>query len=155
MNIMRTLLRSLLLPALALAAPLHAQTAPAEPASGATTINSDTFRLDLVKKEGVFLGNVVMKDNRFELKSKELVIYFDANNKPERVVAKGDVTIQQGDKTTSSRQAEFITAEKKIVLTGDPQVTQKQNKMSGTTITIFPESDRMDVQGRTTVQIFP
>jgi lipopolysaccharide export system protein LptA len=122
----------------------------------ATTITSDTLSLDLSKKEGIFSGSVKAVDPKFELAADELIIYFDGDNKPERLVAKGNVTIRQTDKTSSSRQAEYIVAERKIVLTGNPVVSQGANRVSGNTITIFQDSEQMKVEGgRTTAIFFP
>jgi len=122
----------------------------------ATTITSDTLSLDLSKKEGTFSGNVRAVDPKFELGADELVIYFDNDNKPERLVAKGNVTIKQADKTSNSRQAEYIVAERKIILTGNPVVNQGPNRVSGNTITIFQDSEQMKVEGgRTTAVFYP
>ena len=130
--------------------PAKKETAPA------TTITSDTLSLDLSKKQGTFSGNVKAVDPKFELSADELIIYFDKDNKPERLVATGNVQIKQSDKNTSSRQAEYIVAEKKIVLTGDPVVSQGPNKISGNTITIYQDSEKMTVEGgRTKAVIFP
>lgn len=125
-------------------------------AGPATTITSDSLSLDLSKKEGTFSGNVKAVDPKFELNSDELIIYFDKDNKPERLVAKGNVTIKQADKNTSSRQAEYVVAERKIILTGDPAVSQGPNKVSGNTITIYQDSEKMTVEGgRTKALFFP
>jgi len=125
-------------------------------AAPATTITSDSLSLDLSKKEGTFSGSVKAVDPKFELNSDELIIYFDKDNKPERLVAKGNVAIKQADKTTSSRQAEYIIAERKIVLTGDPVVSQGPNRVNGNTITIYQDSEKMTVEGgRSTVKFYP
>lgn len=144
------------------AASLPAQTAskPSAPAinagpEGGTQVLSDTFRLNLEKKEGVFSGNVKVTDKTFNLESEELVVYFAADNKLERLVARGNVKIKAGsDRSSTSREAEYIVAEKKIKLTGDPVVIQDQNRITGTVITMYPESDRMDVDGRSKVTFF-
>jgi len=144
------------------AASLPAQT-PAKPSApainagpeGGTQVLSDTFRLNLEKKEGVFSGNVKVTDKTFNMESEELVVYFAADNKLERLVARGNVKIKAGsDRSSTSREAEYIVAEKKIKLTGDPVVLQDQNRITGTVITMFPESDRMDVDGRSKVTFF-
>lgn len=136
--------------------PLTAQSpSPASPARSATTITSDSFRLALSKREGIFMGNVVLKDSRFEMTADRMVVTFDDKNTVSSLTATGEVTIRQGGRMTTSRQAEYIVSEKKLVLTGDPVVMQDQNRIAGTVITIFPEEDRMEVSGgRSTVQIF-
>jgi lipopolysaccharide export system protein LptA len=125
------------------------------PAVQSTVINSDNFRLDLSKNEGIFTGNVRVVDPKFELASDELVIYFEDGSKLKRLVARGNVNIKQADKSSSSRQAEYIIDERKIILTGDPSVMQGRNKITGTAITIYQDQEKMDVDGRSRVQFFP
>jgi lipopolysaccharide export system protein LptA len=151
---MKPILPILCLALLCAAAPAHAQTAAAS-GDKTTTVTSDVFRLDLEKHEGTFTGNVRVQDPKFDLTSDEMVIYFDKDNKFQRMVAKGNVVIKQSDKTSTSRQAEYIVAEKKIVLTGDPVVTQNQNKLTGASIVIYQDTGRMEVEGRTKFQFTP
>ena len=120
-----------------------------------TTVSSNTFRLDMTRKEGTFSGSVTVKDPKFDLDSDELVVYFNKDNQMERLVARGNVKIRQSQgNSSSSREAEYLLADKKIKLTGDPVVMQGTNRVTGTVITIYPDSDRMDVDGRSKVQFF-
>ncbi len=120
-----------------------------------TTVNSNTFRLDMGKKEGTFTGSVTVKDPKFDLESEELVVYFNKDNQMERLLARGNVKIRQAQgHSSTSREAEYTVADKKIKLTGDPVVLQGANRVTGTVITIYPDSDRMDVDGRSKVQFF-
>ncbi|MGF1678493.1 MAG: LptA/OstA family protein [Candidatus Methylacidiphilales bacterium] len=120
-----------------------------------TLITSNRFRLDLQKKEGTFTGEVKVEDPGFELVAEELVAYFDASNRVERLVARGKVKMTQGEKRTAeAREAEYIVAEKSLRLTGDPVVTQSGNQITGTVIKIYPGEDRMEVDGRSKVQFF-
>jgi lipopolysaccharide export system protein LptA len=142
-----------ILPILFLA--LFASVASAQTEDKTTTVTSDVFRLDLAKHEGTFTGNVRVQDPKFDLTADEMTIYFDKENKFERMVAKGTVVIKQSDKTATSRQAEYLVNDKKIILTGDPVVTQNQNKLTGSSIVIYQETGRMEVEGRTKFQFTP
>lgn len=138
---------------------LTAQVTPGKTAAGEplkeTEVTSNSFRLDLGKKLGTFSGNVAVKDANFDLTSEELVVYFDENNKMQRLVARGTVKIKQGSgRTAEAREAEYTVADKKIKLTGDPVVNQGANRVTGTVISIYPDSDRMDVDGRSKVQFY-
>lgn len=121
----------------------------------ATIITSDSFQLEASENRGTFSGNVKVVDPNFELSADELVIFFGANNQLERLLARGNVAIKQGGRASSSRQAEYILAEKKITLTGDPTVTEGRNQITGTKITIYQDREKMDVEGRSRVQFFP
>jgi len=120
-----------------------------------TVVTSNRFRLDLEKKQGVFSGEVKVTDVTFELTAEELIAYFDEENEVERLVARGNVSIVQGaDRTATCREAEYVVAGKSLRLTGDPVVSQQGNQIAGTVIKIFPEGDRMEVDGRSKVQFF-
>jgi len=120
-----------------------------------TVITSNRFRLDLSKKEGVFAGGVRVVDPDFELTAEELIAYFDDKNQVERLVARGKVEIQQGEERSATcREAEYFVVEKSLKLNGDPVVTQDGNEITGTVIKIFPDGDRMEVDGRSKVEFF-
>ncbi|MEM9399025.1 MAG: lipopolysaccharide transport periplasmic protein LptA [Verrucomicrobiota bacterium] len=119
-----------------------------------TTITSDNFKLDLAEKQGVFSGKVVVVHPRFELKAEEIIVFFTDGNKISRMLAKGNVKIDQVDKSSESREAEYFVTDKKIILSGNPVVMQGENQVSGNTITLFPDSDKMEVEGRSKVQFF-
>ena len=120
-----------------------------------TVVTSNRFRLDLSKKEGVFAGGVRVVDPDFELTAEELIAYFDEDNQVDRLVARGKVEIQQGaERSATCREAEYSVSEKSIKLNGDPVVTQDGNEITGTVIKIFPDGDRMEVDGRSKVEFF-
>ncbi|MEM9444467.1 MAG: LptA/OstA family protein [Verrucomicrobiota bacterium] len=119
-----------------------------------TTISSESFTLNLEEKQGVFAGKVVVSHPKFELFTEEMVVYFTVDNKVERMLAKGQVRIKQADKSSESREAEYLVGEKKIILTGNPVVTQGENIVSGNTINIYPETDKMEVTGRSKLQFY-
>jgi lipopolysaccharide export system protein LptA len=141
---------------------LHAQEKPSDSdvtpkkdVAQPTTISSDKLQLDLTNHKGTFLGKVRIEGLNFQMSSNEAVVYLSADNKPERFTASGDIKIQAGDRLATSHQAEYFLTEKKIVLTGEPTVMEKQNKVTGNTITIYPAAQKMEVSGRTTVQLYP
>lgn len=119
-----------------------------------TTIDSDTLSLKVKERIALLSGNVKVKDKSFEMKANELEIHFSKENKIEKLVAKGSVKIQQGNKQSESLLAEYFVNDKKIILTGNPVVMEKDNRVTGKTITIFPEEDRMEVAGGSRIQLF-
>ncbi|MDR1191360.1 MAG: lipopolysaccharide transport periplasmic protein LptA [Verrucomicrobiales bacterium] len=120
-----------------------------------TTVDSDTFRLDLSQHTGVFTGNVVVIDPSFELNADEMTLFFDKDNKIERMTGHGNINLKQGDRqNATSREIEYFVAEKKVKLTGNPIVQQGDNKVTGGVIYLYPGSDRMDVDGRSKVRFY-
>ncbi|MDR2462596.1 MAG: lipopolysaccharide transport periplasmic protein LptA [Verrucomicrobiales bacterium] len=125
------------------------------PAGKETTVESDSFRLDLEKQTGVFLGGVHVVDAEFELTADEMTLFFDKGNKIERMSARGNVVIKQGEKQTATgHEADYEVAGKKLRLTGNPQVQQGGNKVTGKVIYLYPGSDRMEVEGRSKVRFY-
>jgi lipopolysaccharide export system protein LptA len=119
-----------------------------------TVVTSDQFKLDMSTHEGIFTGNVVLVGTEFKMKSREMFVYFDEKNQVKRLVSRGDVEIEQPDRQTKSGQAEYLTVENKIILTETPQVIENQKTVSGTTITMYRNSNKMDVDGHSRVLIY-
>lgn len=144
----------LLLPLMAVAQTTPTtETTPSKEETNTTTINSDKLQLDFSKGEGFFSGKVHVTSQKFDMTSEEMTVIFSKDNKPEKFIARGNVNITSGNRVGTSHVAEYVIADKKITMTGDPVVTQLQNRVTGTTIVIYPDTDRMDVTGRTTVHI--
>jgi lipopolysaccharide export system protein LptA len=146
---------------IALVANLSAQEVgkPAEISAnpGATVVTSEVFRLDMAQKQGVFTGNVLVVANDFKLKATEITVFFaaDGSNKIERLVARGAVEIEQSDRNAKSNQAEYLVAQDKMILSGSPEITQRGgNRLTGSTITIYRSSNRMEVDGRSRVVLY-
>ncbi len=150
-----TVLLLLILLTWSLAPLAHAQTAPATapktPApvtsSTSTVVTSDQFKLDMPSKQGLFSGNVVVTGTDFKMKAREMQVFFDDNNKIKRMIARGSVETEQPDRTSKSGQLDYSIPENKIILTESPQVIQNRNTVTGNTITIYRDTNRMDVDG--------
>lgn len=120
-----------------------------------TTVTSEQFKLDMNRREGLFVGNVQLIAPNFKLRAPEMsVVFSEKDNKIERMIARGGVEIEQTDRIAKSSQVEYIVAEDKIIMTGAPEVVQNKNKITGTTITIFRRDNRMDIDGRSRILIF-
>ncbi len=111
-------------------------------------ITSD--RVETFSKENliVFKGNVIARQ-------KDMVIYsdfiealiFEDGKGIERVVAGGNVKIQQGLRVASCQKAVFYNRDQKIILTGDPKVWEGENMASGEEIIFDIEKNRIEVKG--------
>jgi lipopolysaccharide export system protein LptA len=65
----------------------------------------------------------------------------------ERVIAGGNVKIQQGLRVASCQKAVFYNLERKVVLTGEPKVLDGENMVSGEEILFDVERNRVEVKG--------
>ena len=111
-------------------------------------ITSD--RVEAIWKENliIFKGNVVARQ-------KDIVIYADSieavtiedGKGIERVTAGGNVKIQQGLRVANCEKAIFYNLDQKVVLTGDPKVSEGENIVSGDEIIVDIEKNRVEVKG--------
>jgi outer membrane protein assembly factor BamD len=111
-------------------------------------ITSD--RVETYSKENliIFKGNVIARQ-------KDIVIYADSleavvieNGKGiEKVVAGGNVKIQQGLRVATCEKAIFYNMDQKVLLTGDPKVWEGDNMVSGDEIVFDIEQNRIEVKG--------
>jgi lipopolysaccharide export system protein LptA len=96
----------------------------------------------------VFKGNVIarQKDIVIYADSVEAVIIEDGKG-IEKVIAGGNVKIQQGLRVANCQKAVFYNVEQKVVMTGDPKVSEGDNIVSGDEIVFDIEKNRVDVRG--------
>jgi outer membrane protein assembly factor BamD len=111
-------------------------------------ITSD--KVETYSKENliVFKGNVMVrqKDIVIYADSLEAVIIEDGKG-IEKVIAGGNVRIQQGLRVASAQKAVFYNADQKVILTGEPKVLEGDNIVSGEEIIFDIEKDRYEVKG--------
>ncbi len=96
----------------------------------------------------IFRGNVVARQ-------KDMVIYADSleamtledGKGIERVTAGGNVKIQQGLRVANCEKAIFYNLDQKVVLTGDPKVSEGENTVSGDEIIVDIDKNRVEVRG--------
>ncbi len=113
-------------------------------------ITSD--RVETYSKENliIFKGNVIARQ-------KDIVIYADSieamvmegGKGIEQVLAIGNVKIQQGLRVASCKRAVFQNLDRKIILTGDPKVSEGDNMVSGEEIIFDLTQNRVEVKGGT------
>ncbi len=96
----------------------------------------------------IFKGNVVARQ-------KDIVIYADSlevvtiedGKGIERVTAGGNVKIQQGLRVAHCQKAIFYNLDQKMILTGDPKVTEGDNVVLGDEIIFDIDKNRVEVKG--------
>jgi outer membrane protein assembly factor BamD len=111
-------------------------------------ITSD--RVETYSKENliIFKGNVMARQ-------RDIIIYADSleavvieNGKGiEKVIADGNVKIQQGLRVASCEKAIFYNIDQKVILTGAPRVWEDDNIVSGDEIVFDIEQNRIEVKG--------
>lgn len=122
------------------------------------TITSDTMEALSDQNIVIFKGNVVAVED-FTICSDELYIHYDENKDISEIEAGGNVRIFQDNKTSTSDRAVYSRTDRKVVLTGKPQVKQCTDTIKGDRITVFLDKDNAMVEsdsgGRVRAVIMP
>lgn len=111
-------------------------------------ITSD--RVETFAKENliIFKGNVMVRQKDMIIYSDSLeALIFEDGKGIEKVVAGGNVKIQQGVRVAHCQKAVFFNRDQKVVLTGNPQVWEGGNMVSGEEIIFDIEKNRVEVKG--------
>jgi len=138
-----------------------------------TVITSDSMDIDIANNVATLIGNVEVDDVEMNIKCHKMIIYLESlkdastakasedsekSKQLRRVECIGDVVIvrkvkgaeaQQGEQKALAGHADYDVPTGKIVLTEDPVLIRGATRITGTTITIFRESERMKVDGGT------
>jgi lipopolysaccharide transport protein LptA len=123
--------------------PLWAQTAgtdspePTTAPPGSTVITSDELHSDQTTHTSIFTGNVIVIGTSFRMTCSEMTVFFTTTNKVDKIVATGDVVINQPNRVTRCGHAEYFQDEDKFILTDSPIVHDGQNIVQGARITIY------------------
>jgi len=143
---------------------------------GPIKITSDRLDAYNEQKLAIFSGNVVAIEADRVIKSNQLYIYYKKEEKkgdkqkPEskldsgagdldRIEAKGNVRITQGERIITGEEAVFLNDDQKIVVTGNPVMREGGNTIKGERIIVLLEEDRGFVESsagsRVTATIYP
>jgi lipopolysaccharide export system protein LptA len=113
-------------------------------------INITSDQVETYTKENrvIFKGSVIARQ-------KDIVIYADSieaimvneGKGIERVIASGNVKVQQGPRVANCQRAVFHNPEQKVLLTGDPKVWEGESMVSGEEIVFDIAQNRVEVKG--------
>jgi lipopolysaccharide transport protein LptA len=111
-------------------------------------ITSDKVEARWKENLVIFKGNVIarQKDMVIYADSVEVVTHEDGKG-IERVIAEGNVKIQQGLRVADCQKAVFHNLDQKLFLTGDPKVTEGENTVLGDEIIFDIDQNRVEVKG--------
>jgi lipopolysaccharide export system protein LptA len=141
-----------------------AEPAPAKPQTTGSEakkihITADELISDNAHNNAEFIGNVHARQGNTLITADRLKIFFTSGAKQdeaspaqslEKLVASGNVEIKFDNRLAVARQAVYITAERKLILSGPgATVTSGDNTITGETITYYRDDGRFTVQGGT------
>jgi len=96
----------------------------------------------------IFKGNVIARQKDMVIYADSLEVVTNEDGKGiERVTAGGNVKIQQGLRVAHCQKAVFYNLDQKMVLTGDPKVSEGDNIVLGDEIIFDIDKNRVEVKG--------
>ncbi|MCD6580326.1 MAG: lipopolysaccharide transport periplasmic protein LptA [Desulfuromusa sp.] len=112
------------------------------------------------QRQSIFTGDVVAKQGEMTLYAEKLIVFLQQDqDQIERLEAIGGVRVLQLDRIATAEKAVFYQVEERLVLSGNAEVTQGQNEISGDEITLYLKENRSLVQssenGRVKAVIIP
>ncbi len=106
-------------------------------------ITSQQLEVLQQQRQSIFTGGVVAKQGDMILFSEKLTVVFQKDqNQVERLEAVGGVRVLQLDRIATAEKAVFYQKEESLVLSGNAEVTQGKNTVSGDEITLFLQENR-------------
>ena len=120
-----------------------------EGAPQALDVTSERMTFDSQTHTFIFEDNVQVRRCQMTMRCDRLYVTQDeAGERVERIVATGNVHVQQGERQVKAERAEYIDAEQKLVLTGNPRAwnTQEQNELTGEEIVVFLQKEKLLVK---------
>lgn len=115
----------------------------------------------------VFSGNARVTQGNSVLKSEKLLLYYKEPDKKdkagtienektgdlEKVEAKGNVTLTQGERVATGDEAVYFRDSAKIIMTGNPTLSEGKNLIKGDRVIVYLNENRGVVEGNTNKQV--
>ena len=93
-----------------------------------------------------FDGQVVATRADVRLECDSLVVHYEGPDRVKWVEADGAVRVTRGQRTASSEHAVLTTATGKVELTGQPQLFEGPNRMTGVRIVLWLDDEKVDCE---------
>ncbi len=115
---------------------------------GPVEVTSDRLEADDIAQTLVFIGNAVATQDDVTIHGKRLTVEYKGEKREiEKVIAEGNVRINQGTRVALGERAVLYHPEGRIVLTGSPEVHDGENFVKGQEITVYLNDKRSVVSG--------
>lgn len=124
-------------------------------------ITAEQLDFDYKQQTAIFRGEVRVVQGDIQLDSDRLTVRYSekqGKQEVEAVQADGAVKIRQGVRTALGDRAIFDQASRTLILTGNAQLQDGPNRLTGDTVVVYPDQSKMEVKGenrRVKVLLFP
>jgi len=105
------------------------------------------------KGYGIATGKpkLVGEEENFTLTGEKMEVFLPED----RLRATGRIRLLRNDVVATCRVLDYFDQEKKAILTGNPQIREKENLVTGDKITFFVDEHRMIVEDRAKIKFIP
>lgn len=122
---------------------------------GELTIDADALTLEGTRSVATWRGHVKVTRGAAVLTAPELVAHYDGDGAITRVQGRGGVEATEGARWARGQRADYDVRRGVLVITGQPQARQGNQRMKGSRVTFFPGTERLEVEDATTVIDLP
>lgn len=111
--------------------------------TNSTVITSTQLNFDQHARTAIFEENVVVTDREIKIMSDRLAVFFTEDNKVDRIEADGQVAIVRNDLKATGEKATYDVKAGKMQLTGNPRIQRDQDILTGETVTLWRNTQRI------------
>lgn len=125
--------------------------------SGETVVTSGSLDVDYNKNTAVFSRDVHVVDGSGEIWADRMEVTFEPRTREvkETIATGRKVITRTRGRSSRSRKAVYTAGDGKVVLTGDPRITQGQNVYTADRIIIFRDSEKVVFEPRARLFVYP
>ena len=124
---------------------------------GPLTIHADTLEASdpaTSERRIRFAGGVVLRQGEIELRARELeAIYPAGATQPDRLIAREDVALHEGEREAHCQQAEYQLRERHLTCEGAAVLQERDDRLEGERIAFDFGGQKVDVSGRTRLSV--
>ena len=123
-------------------------------------ITSQQLEILQQQRQSIFSGDVVVTQGDMTLYAKQLIVFLQSDEDQfERLEATGGVRVIQLDRIATATKATYYQLDERLVLSGNANVVQGGNQISGEEITLYLQENRSVIKssegGRVKAIIIP
>jgi lipopolysaccharide transport protein LptA len=124
---------------------------------GPLTIHADTLEASdpgTTERRIRFAGGVTLRQGEIELRARELeAIYPPGATQPDRLIAREDVALREGEREAHCQQAEYQLRERHLTCEGAAVLQERDDRLEGERIAFDFGRQTVDVSGRTRLSV--
>lgn len=106
------------------------------------------------QRQSIFTGDVVVVQGEMTMSAAKLTMFLQQKeDQLERLVAAGGVKVTYLDRVATSTKAIYYQVDEKLVLVGNAEVVQGQNKITGEEITLYLQDNRSVIKSSETGRV--